>query len=128
MKKMSVEALYRKPNLSKRHDAHLIYPYLLRDLAISRPIRFAGHRHHLLSAGSPLGGHPHAPGLRLSGCRHPLVQLGRILSWQLSNALTTDFCLETVSEAMAHFGKPNIFNTDQGRQFTSSDFTGRPQI
>ena len=47
----------------------------------------------------------------------------RVLSWRLSNTLTTDFCLEAVSEAMAHFGKPNIFNTDQGSQFTSSDFT-----
>ena len=47
----------------------------------------------------------------------------RVLSWRLSNTLTTDFCLEAVSEAMARFGKPDIFNTDQGSQFTSSHFT-----
>jgi len=72
-----------------------------------------GHRHHL---------HPDAPGFVY------LVAVidwysRRVLSWRLSNTLTTDFCLEAVSEAMAHFGKPNIFNTDQGSQFTSSDFT-----
>ena len=48
----------------------------------------------------------------------------KVLSWRLSNTLTTDFCLEAVSEAISRFGKPDIFNTDQGSQFTSSDFTG----
>lgn len=47
----------------------------------------------------------------------------KVLSWRLSNTLTTDFCLEAVSEAISRFGKPDIFNTDQGSQFTSSDFT-----
>lgn len=113
MKKMDVADLYRKPNLSKRHDAHLIYPYLLRDLAIIRPNQVW------------------ATGVTYIPMRWGFVYLvavidwysRRVLSWRLSNTLTTDFCLEAVSEAMAHFGKPNIFNTDQGSQFTSSDFT-----
>ncbi len=113
MKKMGVEALYRKPNLSKRHDAHLIYPYLLRDLAINRPNQVW------------------ATDITYIPMRRGFVYLvavidwysRRVLAWRLSNTLTTDFCLEAVSEAMARFGKPEIFNTDQGSQFTSSDFT-----
>ncbi len=114
MKKMGVEAIYRKPNLSKRHDAHLIYPYLLRDLVIDRPNQ------------------AWATDITYIPMRRGFVYLiavidwysRRVLSWRLSNTLTTDFCLETVSEAIARFGKPEIFNTDQGSQFTSSDFTG----
>ena len=113
MKKMGVEALYRKPNLSKRHDAHLIYPYLLRDLAINRPNQVW------------------ATDITYIPMRRGFVYLvavidwysRRVLAWRLSNTLTTDFCLEAVSEAMARFGKPEIFNTDQGSQFTSSHFT-----
>ena len=113
MKKMGVEAIYRKPNLSKRHDAHLIYPYLLRDLAINRPNQVW------------------ATDITYIPMRRGFVYLvavidwysRRVLAWRLSNTLTTDFCLEAVSEAMARFGKPEIFNTDQGSQFTSSDFT-----
>jgi putative transposase len=113
MKKMGVEAIYRKPNLSKRHDAHLIYPYRLRDLAIDRPNQVW------------------ATDITYIPMRRGFVYLvavidwysRRVLSWRLSNTLTTDFCLEAVSEAMARFGKPEIFNTDQGSQFTSSDFT-----
>ena len=113
MKKMGVEAIYRKPNLSKRHDAHLIYPYLLRNLAISRPNQ------------------AWATDITYIPMRRGFVYLvavidwysRRVLSWRLSNTLTTDFCLEAVSEAMARFGKPEIFNTDQGSQFTSSHFT-----
>lgn len=113
MRKMGVEALYRKPNLSKRHDAHLIYPYLLRDLAIDRPNQCW------------------ATDITYIPIRRGFVYLvavidwysRKVLSWRLSNTLTTDFCLEAVSEAISRFGKPDIFNTDQGSQFTSSDFT-----
>ncbi|MGB9494411.1 MAG: IS3 family transposase [Azonexus sp.] len=113
MKKMGVEAIYRKPNLSKRHDGHLVYPYLLRDLAINRPNQVW------------------ATDITYIPMRRGFVYLvavidwysRRVLSWRLSNTLTTDFCLEAVSEAIARFGKPEIFNTDQGSQFTSSDFT-----
>jgi putative transposase len=113
MRKMGVEALYRKPNLSKRHDAHLIYPYLLRDLVIDRPNQVW------------------ATDITYVPMRRGFVYLvavidwysRKVLSWRLSNTLTTDFCLEAVSEAISRFGKPDIFNTDQGSQFTSSDFT-----
>ena len=114
MKKMGIEALYRKPNLSKRHDAHLIHPYLLRDLVIDRPNQVW------------------ATDITYIPMRRGFVYLvavidwcsRKVLSWRLSNTLTTDFCLEAVSEAISRFGKPDIFNTDQGSQFTSSDFTG----
>ena len=113
MKKMGVEAIYRKPNLSKRHDRHLIYPYLLRDLVINRPNQVW------------------ATDITYIPMRRGFVYLvavidwysRKVLSWRLSNTLTTDFCLEAVGEAIARFGKPEIFNTDQGSQFTSSDFT-----
>lgn len=113
MKKMGVEAIYRKPNLSKRHDAHLIYPYLLRNLEITRPNQCW------------------ATDITYIPMRRGFVYLvavidwysRKVLSWRLSNTLTTDFCLEAVGEAIARFGKPEIFNTDQGSQFTSSDFT-----
>ena len=115
MRKMGIEALYRKPNLSKRHDAYLIYPYLLRDLVIDRP-----NQCWATDITSTFR------------CRRGFVYLvavidwysRKVLSWRLSNTLTTDFCLEAVSEAISRFGKPEIFNTDQGSQFTSSDFTG----
>ena len=115
MRKMGVEAIYRKPNLSKRHDSHLIYPYLLRDLAINRPNQVW------------------ATDITYIPMRRGFVYLvavidwysRRVLSWRLSNTLTTDFCLEALGEAIARFGKPEIFNTDQGSQFTSSDFTDR---
>lgn len=114
MKKMGVEAIYRKPNLSKRYDGHLIYPYLLRDLVINRPNQVW------------------ATDITYIPMRRGFVYLiavidwysRRVLSWRLSNTLTTDFCLEAVSEAITRFGTPEIFNTDQGSQFTSSDFTG----
>ena len=123
MKKMGVEAIYRKPNLSKRHDAHLIYPYLLRDLVIDRPNQAWATDITYAPQEVPLGDIP---------MRRGFVYLiavidwysRRVLSWRISNTLTTDFCLEAVSEAIARFGKPEIFNTDQESQFTSSDFTG----
>jgi len=113
MKKMGIEALYRKPNLSKRHAAHLIYPYLLRDLVIDRTNQCW------------------ATDITYIPMRRGFVYLiavidwysRKVLSWRLSNTLTTDFCLEAVSEAITRFGTPEIFNTDQGSQFTSSDFT-----
>ena len=113
MKKLDIQAIYRKANTSRRNQAHRIYPYLLRGLAIERPNQVW------------------AMDITYIPMRRGFVYLvavidwysRRVLSWRLSNTLTTDFCLEAVSEAMAHFGKPNIFNTDQGSQFTSSDFT-----
>lgn len=113
MKKMGIEALYRKPNLSRRHAAHPIYPYLLRDLKIDRPNQVW------------------ATDITYIPMRRGFVYLvavidwfsRRVLSWLLSNTLTTDFCLDAVREAIARHGTPEIFNTDQGSQFTSTDFT-----
>ena len=123
MKKMGIEALYRKPNLSKRHDGHQIHPYLLRDLVIDRPNQVWATDITYAPKEVPLGDIPMHRGFVY------LVAVidwhsRKVLSWRLSNTLTTDFCLEAVSEAITRFGKPEIFNTDQGSQFTSSDFTG----
>ncbi len=113
MKKMGIEALYRKPNTSRRHAAHPIHPYLLRNLKINRPNQVW------------------ATDITYIPMRRGFVYLvavvdwfsRRVLSWRLSNTLTTDFCLDAVREAITRHGAPEIFNTDQGSQFTSSDFT-----
>ena len=113
MAKMGIAALYRKPNTSKRHPAHKIYPYLLRDMTITRP------------------NHVYAADITYIPMKRGFVYLfavmdwasRRVLAWRLSNTLTTDFCLEAVQEAIHRYGTPEIFNTDQGSQFTSSDFT-----
>ena len=113
MKKMRIEALYRKPNLSRRHAAHPIYPYLLRHLEINRPNQVW------------------ATDITYIPMRRGFVYLiavidwysRKVLSWRLSNTLTTDFCLDAVREAITRYGRPEIFNTDQGSQFTSYEFT-----
>jgi putative transposase len=114
MNKMGIEALYRKPNTSKRHAAHPIYPYLLRDLTIDRPNQVW------------------ATDITYIPMRRGFVYLAavmdwatrRVLSWRVSNTLTTDFCVDAVRDAIARYGCPEIFNTDQGSQFTSIEFTG----
>jgi len=114
MRRMGLEALYRKPHLSRRHPAHQVYPYLLRDLAISRPNQVW------------------AADITYIPMRRGFVYLfaildwasRRVLAWRLSNTLTTDFCLDAVREAITQYGRPEIFNTDQGCQFTSLEFTG----
>ena len=114
MRRMGLEALYRKPHLSHRQPAHRIYPYLLRDLAISRP-------NHVWAADIT-----YIPMAR--GFVYLFAVLDwasrRVLAWRLSNTLTTDFCLDAVQEAITRYGTPTIFNTDQGCQFTSQEFTG----
>lgn len=114
MKRMGINALYRKPNTSKRHPAHKVYPYLLRNLAITRS-------NQVWSAD-----------ITFIPMKRGFVYLfavldwssRRVLSWRVSNTLTTDFCMEAVQEAINRYGKPDIFNTDQGCQFTSLEFTG----
>ena len=114
MRRMGLEALYRKPSLSRRHPAHRIHPYLLRDLKISRP-------NHVWAADIT-----YIPMAR--GFVYLFAVLDwasrRVLAWRLSNTLTTDFCLEAVQEALTRYGTPEIFNTDQGCQFTNLEFTG----
>ena len=113
MKKMGIEALYRKPNTSRRHAAHPVYPYLLRNLKIDRPNQ------------------AWATDITYIPMRRGFVYLvaivdwtsRRVLAWRLSNTLTTDFCVDALQEAITRYGKPEIFNTDQGSQFTSLDFT-----
>lgn len=114
MKKMGIEALYRRPNTSRRHAAHPIYPYLLRHLQIDRPNQVW------------------ATDITYIPMRRGFVYLvaivdwysRRVLAWRLSNTLTTDFCIDALQEAITRYGKPEIFNTDQGSQFTSAEFTG----
>jgi putative transposase len=114
MRRMGIEALYRKPNTSRKHEKNKIYPYLLRDLPIDRPNQVWATDITYI------------PMRR--GFAYLIVVLDwysrRVLSWRLSNTLTTDFCIEAVEEAIARYGKPEIFNTDQGSQFTSDEFTG----
>jgi len=113
MKKMGIEALYKKPNTSRRHPAHPVYPYLLRNMEIKRPNQVF------------------AADITYVPMKRGFVYLfavmdwasRRVLSWRLSNTLTTDFCIEAVQEAILRYGTPDIFNTDQGSQFTSLEFT-----
>ena len=113
MELMGITALYCKPNTSKRHPGHLVYPYLLRGLTIDCP------------------NHVWAADITYIPMRRGFLYLfavldwatRRVLSWRLSNTLTSDFCLEAVAEAIARHGTPKIFNTDQGSQFTSLEFT-----
>lgn len=114
MKKMGIDALYQKPNTSRRHRKNKIYPYLLRNLPVVRPNQvWASDITYI-----PMH----------RGSLYLVVILDwysrRVLSWRLSNTLTTDFCIEALEEAIYHFGVPEIFNTDQGSQFTSTEFTG----
>jgi putative transposase len=114
MQIMGIEALYRKPNTSKKHPAHPVYPYLLRGLKIERPNQVW------------------ATDITYIPMRRGFVYLvavldwfsRRVLAWRLSNTLTADFCIEAEQEAIARYGRPDIFNTDQGSQFTSIEFTG----
>ena len=114
MRRMGITALYRKPNTSKRAPGHTIYPYLLRTLAITR------------------SNHVWAMDISYIPMARGFVYLAavidwhsrRVLAWRLSISMDTAFCTEAVEEAIAKYGKPEIFNTDQGSQFTSSAFTG----
>jgi len=114
MRRMGIEAVYGTPRTSQRHPAHTVYPYLLRHLEITRP-------NHVWATDSP-----DIPMQR--GFVYVFAVLDwasrRVLAWRLSNTLTTDFCLEAVQEALTRYGTPEIFNTDQGGQFTSLEFTG----
>jgi len=114
MRRMGIEALYRKKNTSRRNPEHQVYPYLLRGLTIERP-------NHVWC--TDISYIPMSRGF-LYLCAVLDWATRKVLAWRLSNTLTTDFCLEAVEEAIAKFGRPEIFNTDQGSQFTSGDFIG----
>jgi putative transposase len=114
MRRMGITALYRKPNTSKRAPGHTIWPYLLGTLQITR------------------ANHVWAMDISYIPMARGFVYLAavidwhsrRVLAWRLSISMDTAFCTEAVEEAIAKYGKPEIFNTDQGSQFTSSAFTG----
>ena len=114
MRKMGIEAIYRKPRTSVAHPEHKIYPYLLRGLDITRANQvWAADITYL-------------PMARGFGYLVAIIDWAsrRVLAGRLSNTLHTSFCLEALEEAILRFGTPEIFNTDQGSQFTSDDFTG----
>lgn len=114
MRRMRVEALYRRPNTSKPAPGHKIHPYLLRGLKIERPNQVWA---------MDITDIPMARGFVYLAVV-PDWYSRRVLSWRLSITMEVDFCLEAVEEALAKYGKPEIFNTDQGSQFTSAAFTG----
>jgi len=113
MRRMGIEALYRKPNTSKKHPGHKVYPYLLRELKIER----ANQVWAMDITYIPMA----------KGWVYLTVVLDwysrKVLNWRLSISMDVDFCIEAVEEAIARWGKPEIFNTDQGSQFTSQAFT-----
>jgi putative transposase len=112
MRKMGIVALYRKPNSSKRHPGHQIYPYLLRGLTIERPNQVW------------------AMDMTYIPMAHGFVYLTavldwatrKVLAWRLSNTMTADACVDALEEAISKYGPPQIMNTDQGSQFTGSSF------
>jgi putative transposase len=114
MKRMGIEALYRKPDTSKPAPGHKIYPYLLRGMTIDRPNQVW------------------AMDLTYVPMARGFVYLAvvidwfsrRVLAWRLSITMEAAFCVEALEEALARQGRPEIFNTDQGSQFTSEAFTG----
>ena len=113
MRKMALEAIYPKPRLSQRHPQHHVYPYLLRGVRIER-------RNQVWSSDITyirvVGGFLYLTAIIDWYSRY-------VLSWELSNTLEADFCVGALERALQKYGVPEIFNTDQGAQFTSSDFT-----
>jgi putative transposase len=114
MRLMGLEAIYQAPRTSTPHPQHRIYPYLLRKLTVGRPdhvwcadITYIPVRRGFL----------YLIAIMDWATRH-------VLAWRLSNTMDAGFCVGALHEAMARYGKPEIFNTDQGSQFTSLDFTG----
>jgi len=114
MKRMGIQAIYRRPNTSKPAEGHRIYPYLLSGLAITRPNQVWAMDITYI---------PMARGfIYLAAVVDWCTR--RVISWRLSITLETNFCIEALEEALSSNEKPEIFNTDQGSQFTSEAFTG----
>ena len=114
MAKMGLAAIYQRPRTSDPHPDHRIYPYLLRKLAITRPnqvwctdITYLPMRRGFLYLVAIMD-----------------WATRKVLAWRVSNTMDVGFCVEALKEALARYGKPEIFNTDQGSQFTSFAFTG----
>ncbi|WP_262266506.1 MULTISPECIES: IS3 family transposase [unclassified Microvirga] len=113
MKRMGIEALYRKPNTSKPAPGHTVYPYLLRKLSVTGANQVWAMDITYI---------PMARGFVYLAAMVDWFSR-RVLAWRLSITLEAAFCIEAVEEALARYGRPEIFNTDQGRQFTSMAFT-----
>jgi len=114
MRKMGLEAIYRRPNTSRPAPGHKIYPYLLRTMKVENPNQ---------AWAMDITYVPMAKGFVYLAAVVDWFSR-RVLSWRLSITMETDFCIEAVEEALMKHGKPEIFNTDQGSQFTSAEFTG----
>jgi putative transposase len=113
MKRMGIEALYCRPNTSKPMPGHKVYPYLLRVLVIDRPNQVWA---------TDITYFPMARGfIYLTAVIDWFTR--RVLSWCVSITLEAAFCIDAVKEALAHFGGPEIFNTDQSSQFNGLEFT-----
>jgi putative transposase len=112
MRRMGIEALYRRPNTSRRHPAHRVYPYLLRNRLIDQPNQVW------------------AMDITYVPMARGFVYLAAVMDWasrrvlahRVSITMQPDFCIEALEEALAHHGRPEIFNTDQGSQFTAAEF------
>ena len=113
MARMGVEPLYRRPRTTRKHASHPVYPYLLRGLAIER------------------ANHVWAMDITYIPMARGFVYLAAVVDWasrrvlahRVSISMDTDFCVQALEEALARYGCPQIFNTDQGSQFTSAEFT-----
>ena len=114
MRRMGIQALYRKPNTSQRHPHHRVYPYLLRGLAVTRPNQVWTMDITYI---------PMARGFVYLAAVMDWCSR-KVLAWRVSITMDMAFCLEAVEEALQRYGAPEIFNTDQGSQFTSEVFTG----
>jgi putative transposase len=114
MRRMGIEALYRRPNTSKPADGHKIYPYLLRGMVVDRPNQVWAMDITYI---------PMARGFVYLAAVVDWFSR-RVLAWRLSITMEVEFCLEAVEDALTRHAPPKIFNTDQGSQFTSAAFTG----
>ena len=113
MKKMGIEAIYRRPRTSKPAPGHKVYPYLLRNVAVTRPDQVWAMDITYV---------PMARGFVYLAAVIDWFSR-KVLAWRLSITLTADFCVDALQEALGRHRRPDIFNTDQGSQFTSMDFT-----
>ncbi len=114
MRKMGIKAIYPRPNTSKKKAGHKVYPYLLGGLAVNRPNQ--AWCTDITYIPMP------------KGFAYLTVVMDwysrKVLSWHLSNSMDSAFCVDALEEALHYYGKPDIFNSDQGAQFTSEAFTG----
>ena len=113
MRRMGIEALYRHPRTTKQEPGHKIYPYLLRGIAITRPNQVWAMDITYI---------PMARGFVYLAAVLDWFSR-RVLAWRLSITMESSFCVAALEDAMARYGKPDVFNTDQGSQFTAAAFT-----